>query len=304
MKVLIIGGTGHVGGFLVPQLVDAGYEVVVSGSGRTAMPEDGIWSKVKYVACETGVGKDITALLDIEPHVVIEMCGHAWSTYVQMKGRVEHFIACGSLWMFGEPKEVPTNEKTQNPCPFESYAQRYQDIHKMIEQSPADGTAFTAIMPPNICGPGKIPLECMGGRSVEVHRSHAAGEEVVLPDGPDVLLGPCDAEDIANCFKLAVLNRAQASGQIFNVGSSPALTATQLVNIYAEIYNIEIPIRRVSWSEYIEKFNSDMGGWWHFKAHMCPDINKAKELLGYQPKYSPAQSLSRAVNWMREQKII
>jgi len=304
MKVLVIGGTGHVSRFTVPQLVEAGCEVIAAGSGRTPQPDGGAWSQVKYIACKTGEGKDISPLLDAGPEVVIEMCGHAWPTYQQMKGRVEHFIACGSVWMFGEPKVAPTPDEPQNPCPFPDYARRFQHIQQMIEQSPADGTAFTAIMPPNICGPGKVPLECMGGRSVDVHLSHAAGKEVMLPDGPEVLIGPCDAEDIARCFVQAALKRDRAAGHIFNVGSAFALTTTQLVNVFADIYNVKIPIHRVTWSDYIEKVNPDMGAWWHFKAHMCPDISKAMQLLDYQPHYTPAQTLARAVDWMREEKII
>jgi nucleoside-diphosphate-sugar epimerase len=37
---------------------------------------------------------------------------------------------------------------------------------------------------------------------------------------------------------------------------------------------------------------------------MCPDISKAKNLLGYQPKYTPEQSLYRAVEWMKSNKML
>ena len=37
---------------------------------------------------------------------------------------------------------------------------------------------------------------------------------------------------------------------------------------------------------------------------MQPDISKARKLLGYAPKYTPKQTLERAVNWMRGEGLI
>ena len=35
MKIVVIGSTGHVGGFLVPRLVEAGHEVVAVSRGES-----------------------------------------------------------------------------------------------------------------------------------------------------------------------------------------------------------------------------------------------------------------------------
>ena len=304
MRVVVLGGTGHVGSFMVPKLVEAGAEVVVVGSGRTPLPTSKGWSKVKYVSCNVQNVEDIEKLKAETPDVVIDMPGSVWNVYKKLRSVSKHVIACGSLWMYGEPKVVPTPEQTQNECLFDGYIQRYSEILELIKIGHKDGVAFTAIMPPNISGPGKIPLECLGGRSLEVHKDHGRGKEVVLPEGADVLIGPCDAEDIADCFVKAVYNRDKSAYQIFNVGSEYSLTATQFVEVYSNIYNTNIPIKRVSWTEYIANISPDIGYWWHFKAHMCPDISKAKHLLDFHPRYTPEQSLERAVAWMKEQKML
>lgn len=303
MKVMVIGGTGHVGGFMVPMLIEAGCEVVVVGSGRTRVRQDGTWAKVKYIACDTMAGENFDELIQEKPEVIIDMPGTVWAVSQQFKKIAKHIIACGSVWMYGDPKVVPTPESTQNPCKFEAYARRYKELLQLIEQSTKDGLAFTAIMPPNICGPGKIPIECLGGRDIEIHKQHIAGVEVVLPDGAEALIGPCDAEDIARCFVKATVQREKAAGEMFNVGSAYALTASELVGAFETIYNVNIPIRKVSWQEYIEKISPGMGRWWHFKSHMCPDISKASRLLGYEPKYTPEQTLGRAVDWMHCEKL-
>lgn len=304
MKVLVIGGTGHVGKFMVPMLVEAGCEVAVAGSGRTPVPESKQWKKVHYIKCDINSSDTFPAFVEFKPRTLINMPGDSYTIYQHLKKNIEHVIACGSLWMYGEPKVVPTPETVQNPCPFPGYANRMDLFLKMLDECPKDGVMFTGIMPPNICGPGKIPLECLGGRSLDVHREHMSGKEVILPDGPDVLIGPCDAEDIARCFVLAALKPKQAAGRIFNVGSDYALCAAEFVRAYADIYGSEIPVRRVGWEDYINTVSPGKSSWWHYKAHMCPDISGARDLLGYEPKYTPEQTLERAVDWMKAEKLI
>jgi len=300
MKVVVFGGTGHVSRYTVPMLVDAGYEVIVSSRGIKPVPTTGKWAKVKHIACDFNNEDSLEPLKALRPEIVINMLDPK-CVYNKFKSCAKHVISCGSLWMLGEPLIVPTPEVVQAPPKY--YGPRMEFFTEVLE-GPKDGALFTGILPPNICGPGQIPLECLGGRDIEVHKQHAAGKKVILPDGPDALIGPCDAEDIANCFMLAVLNPDKAAFEMFNVGSAYALSATQFVATYAKIYNTHIPIKKVSWRDYTEKISPHPTAWWHFKAHMCPDISKAKKLLGYEPKYTPEQTMARAVDWMREEKLI
>jgi len=304
MKILVIGATGHVGHVLVPMLVEAGHEVVAVSRGRVPAPTGDAWRGVRFAVGNSTSEAGLSPLTAHRPEAVIDIPGTAATTYRVFRGVAQHIVAIGSVWMFGEPRVVPTPEETQGPCPFASYAERYQDILRLVAASATDGVAFTAIMEPNICGPGKIPLDCLGGRDIEQHRAHARGETVVLPEGAEALVAPGDIEDIARCFLLAVTRREQAAGQMFNVGPASALTWSELVAAYGELYGVSIPIRRVGWTEYQEKISPGLGHWFHLKAHMCPDIGKARRLLGYEPRYTPRQTLARAVKWMRDKNLL
>lgn len=306
-KVIVIGGTGHIGRFLTPMLVKAGYEVIVITRGQTTLLEVDAWKSVKLVNAnyrrDDSGWQDILA--GIKAEVIIDIIGaDLGSLYNTARDHCQHLIACGSVWMFGEPKVVPTPDETQGPCRFEGYAWRYAEMLKVKEQAVKDGICFSAIMPPNICGPGKIPLETMGGRDIEVHRALKEGKQVTLPAPGSTLVGPCDAEDIANAFVLAVNNRDAANGEIFNVGSAYALTTKQLVHTYGRIYGVDIPVHWVDWQEYITDISPSSGAYSHFEYNMCPDITKIRHKLGYQPKYTSEETLSRAVDWMKEQKLI
>ena len=164
--------------------------------------------------------------------------------------------------------------------------------------------AFTVILPPNICGPGKVPLEMAGGRGVEVHKAHARGEAVPLFRGCSTLIGPCDAEDVAQGFWRALESRDAAAGEFFNVGSPYALTATQMVELFSEIYGVTIPIEWVSFERFTEEIMPDRGASNHFLYHMCPDTAKARGRLSYQPRHTPESSMARAVEWMRREGLL
>ena len=307
MKICVIGGTGHIGSFLTPMLAGDGHDVTVVTTGTKPIPSDSPWEKVTRVKAryqrENREWSDL--IRDIAGELVIDILGvDLPSTYEASKPHCRHLINCGSVWMFGIARSVPTPEETQSPCRFREYAARYEKILQIRDQAARDGVAFTAIMPPNICGPGKIPLEGFGGRSIDVHRAHQRGEPVPLPHGCNSLVGPCDASDIAQGFFLAATKRDPAAGEIFNVGSAYALTASQFIDTYGEIYGRPIPIDWVDAEQYVTQILPDAGANFHFRTHMCPDLTKIRQKLGYEPDHTPEEALQRGVEWMREQGLI
>jgi len=305
MKICLIGGTGHIGKNLAALLLEDDADLTVITSGRTPAPQGGFWDRVTFVQGKYGDAQWVNHLKQQQCEVLIDILGSdAPATYAAVKSTCKHFILCGSLWMLGEPLIVPTPATTQSPCLFEGYASRYAQMLALKETASADGIAFTAIMPPNICGPGKIPLDGLGGRDIKVHQAHQRGELVILPDLGTTLIGPCDAFDVAQGFSLAAAQRDRAADHIFNVGSDYALTALQLIETFSNIYGKKIPVELYDWKKYVEQVNPDLGGNYHFKVHMCPDLTKIKARLNYQPRYTPQQTLTRAVDWMREQELL
>ncbi len=304
MRILVIGGSGHIGSHLIPILVKQGHDVVV-GSRNDRISGNPLFRGASFMKCNSRDEQYLNELAKKEQfEVVVDFPGTAMNIWNAFKDSASHIIACGSFWMYGKPMEIPTPEITQAACIFENYAIRYEQILQMLSASQKHKAAFTAIMPPNICGPGKIPLDTSGGRDVAVHQANMRGETVFLPEGPEALIMPCDAYDLAMLFALAIDKREKSAGQIFNGGTEYALTSTNFVKTMANIYEVEIPITYVPWNQYKEKYSMSEGSWWHFYAHMYPDISKAKTLLGFSPKYKPEETLCRAVEWMKEQKIL
>lgn len=309
MKAVVIGGTGHIGSFLTPQLVEAGWEVVVVSSGRRAVDRDAFPPTVEFVKLTydrmlaDGSFRDLLA--DRRPDAVVDILQSDAPGVFSACEEVDvgHLVFCGSLWMLGRPKVVPTPEIPQTECPFDGYRRRFEQLLAVVARSDKDTLAVSAVMPPNICGPGKIPLDGKGGRSIEVHREHQRGVEVCLPFPGTNLIGPCDAEDVARGFACVLGHGEASAGEIFNVGSAYALTAERFIDTYADIYGTPIPIRYVDPTTFARDVLPDPGANYHFLEHMCPDISKISARVGYSPAYTPEETMERAVRWMRDKQV-
>ncbi len=303
MQIIVIGGTGHIGGFLVPKLVELGHEVTVATRGRKPAPTGGAWAKVRLLTLPADAAAAFVARQ--KPEVLVDIVqSKATAYYEAMRGVVKHFIWCGSLWMWGPPGIVPTPEVRFGPPLSKSYQPRMDELCELQRRCRTDGVAFTAVMPPNIAGPGKVPLEMSGGRSVEVHRAHSRGEPVTLFEGCNTLIGPCDASDVAQGFWRAVESRDAAAGEFFNVGSPHALTSDQLAETFGDIYGVHIPVHYVPFEKFVGEVMPDAGANTHFLYHMCPDISKARTKLSYEPRHTSAEALARAVEWMRNEGLL
>jgi len=308
-SILVIGGYGHIGRFLVPRLANAGWQVEVLTRGKQPPPDGNAWKNLPH--------EHITAdyrqlcdqqkwgalLADIAPAAVVDILARDAPAVVKAcPASVEHVVVCGSVWMYGPPNEIPTPERTQGPCPFEAYRQRYQQLQQLLAAE--DGPAITGVMPSNIAGPGKIPLEPYGGRDLAVHRAMAGGREIVLPAEGQTLVGPADAEDIAEVFALVLEKPQAAAGRLFNAAAAYALTYKELVATYGRIYGVNIPVRIVTWEQFDEAAQPDPSQRYHHEAHMCADITAARTILGYEPRHTPQAALQRAVEWMHSKSLL
>jgi nucleoside-diphosphate-sugar epimerase len=308
-SVLVIGGYGHIGRFLVPRLARTGWQVTVLTRARQAPPDSDAWHNLP---CHhvTGDYQELTdnrgwasLLKDIAPTVVIDILARSASAVVgACPSQVRHVLVCGSVWMYGPPRQIPTPERTQAPFPFDFYRARYQHLQDLLAAT--GGPAVTAIMPSNIAGPGKIPIDPYGTREIAVHKAMAGGMQIVLPCNGLTLVGPTDAEDIAEVFALAAEQPEKSASRMFNAAAAYALTFADLVTTYGRIYGVEIPVRFVVWDEFDRVVRPAPDQRYHHEAHMCADITAARRALNYEPKYTPETALQRAVEWMRSKEML
>ena len=311
MRILVIGGTGHVGTYLVPRLIMAGHEVVsVSRQIRKPYSYNSAWKSVRQIKIDrieadkkNIFGKQICKL---SPDAVIDMiCFNTESAenlVEALQGRVGHFLLCGTIWVHGYSEEVPT-EESQCRKPFGDYGIKKAAIESwLLSHSHRTGFPATILHPGHIVGPGWIPLNPAGNFNPEVFRKLAEGKEVVLPNMGMETVHHVHADDVAQAFEKALNNRSSALGESFHIVSAKALTLRGYAMAMAAWFGKEAKLGFLPWEKWRKTVNeNDANATWDHIAHSpnC-SIEKAKRLLNYCPRFTSLQAVQESVKYLIE----
>src|SRR5680860_783184 len=129
MRVIVIGGTGHIGSYLVPKLVTAGHQVVcISRQEREPLRGDPAWQLVEHITIDRTTAEEKgnfgERIRELRGEVVIDLiCFTPDSAKLMVDalfGEIKHFIHCGTMWVHGHSERVPTQE-SQERKPFGAY---------------------------------------------------------------------------------------------------------------------------------------------------------------------------------------
>ena len=311
MKVVIIGGTGHVGTYLVPRLVEQGYEVVsISRQQREPYQPNAAWQQVEKVEIDRveaeRQGNFGERILELAPDIVIDMIcfkpESAKHLIAALRGRVQHFLHCGTIWVHGPSEQVPTVE-SQPRTPFGEYG-----IHKaaieayLLTEARQNGFPATVLHPGHIVGPGWLPLNPAGHFNPEVFQKLAQGEELCLPNLGMETVHHVHADDVAQAFVQAMLNWSSAVGESFHVVSSQAVTLRGYALTISKWFGQAPNLKYLPWDEWRKTVSQeDAQATWDHIAHSpnC-SIAKANRLLDFQPQYSSFQAVEEALRWLIE----
>jgi nucleoside-diphosphate-sugar epimerase len=311
MRVVIIGGTGHVGTFLVPRLVMAGHEVIsISRQKRQPYLPHDAWKFVHQIVMDraeeekgNNFGKQIRKLA---PDIVIDMIcftpQSASSLVEALQGQVQHFLFCGTIWVHGHSEQVPTDE-AQPRRPFGDYGTKKAAIESyLLATSRLTGFPATILHPGHIVGPGWIPLNPVGNFDLDIFKKLAKGEEILLPNIGMETVHHVHADDVAQSFIKAIINRNTAVGESFHIVSEQALTLRGYATAMSTWFGQEANLRFLPWEEWKQTVREeDAKVTWDHIAHSpnC-SIEKAKRLLNYLPRYSALQAVQEAVKFLFE----
>jgi nucleoside-diphosphate-sugar epimerase len=312
MRVVILGGTGHIGTYLVPRLVEAGAEVLsVSRGQQQPYQPHAAWKAVRQVtldrAAEEAGGAFGTRIRDLQPDVVIDLICFTLESARQLvqalQGHVQQFLHCGTIWVHGPSVEVPATE-AQPRRPFGDYGIQKAAIETyLLDQARRHGFPATILHPGHIVGPGWAPLNPAGHFNPQVFTRLASGEELALPNLGMETVHHVHADDVAQSFQQAMRHRGQAVGESFHVVSPAALTLRGYAEAVAAWFGQPARLRFVPWPEWKTQVSEqEASATWDHIAHSpnC-SIAKAQRLLNYQPRYSSLQGVFEAVGWLMAQ---
>ena len=213
MRTVVLGATGHIGTYLIPRLVALGLEVVaISRQQREPYRAHGAWSQVEQVALDRAeaeaagtFGEQIAAL---RPDILIDLICFTPESNRQLvealRGRVTHFLHCGTIWVHGYATEVPTTEAAVRR-PFGGYGSNKAAIEAdLLREARRSGFPATVLHPGHIVGPGWTPLNPAANFSLEVFAALRRGEALTLPNFGLGTVHHVHADDVAQGFARAI----------------------------------------------------------------------------------------------------
>lgn len=309
-RVVIVGGSGHVGTYLVPRLVEAGYDVVnVTRGKRSAYTPNASWKAVQTLVAdrvaEDEAGTFGVRIRDLKPDIVIDMICFTRKSAEQMvsalKGNIQHFLHAGTIWVHGPSVMTPTTE-TQRRTPFGAYGVAKAEIEAyLLDEARRHGFPATIAHPGHIVGPGWHPLNPAGHFNIKVFETIARGEELALPNFGMETIHHVHADDVAQLFIKAIASPSTSVGEAFHTVSPAALTLRGYAEAMYAWFGREPKLKFLPWPEWktAQANEEDAEATLEHITHSpCHSIAKAERLLGFAPRYSSLEGVCESVTWL------
>jgi UDP-glucose 4-epimerase len=313
-RVLITGGAGFIGTTLASRLVDANEVVALDNLHRDALSGTELAEHPNFEFHEADV-LDPGALSRLVPgatHVVhcaaiagvetvIEspvrtMRVNVVGTYNILEAALtagdtlERFVDFSTSEVFGQQAiNVEEGHLTTTGSVGEArwtYAvsklagehmtHAYHDEHKL---------PTVTVRPFNVYGPGQI-----GGGAIRAFiEASLAGRDLTIHGDGSQIRAWCYVDDMVDAL-LACLERPEAVGQTFNVGN--ARSTVTILDLAERIKRLsgtpgEIVFQPLHYVDVEVRF---------------PNVNKARELLGFDAKVDLDEGLARTIAWYRERQ--
>ena len=322
MRVLVLGGAGYIGSHAVYQLIDDGYDVTVidnlqTGHRQAIHPEAIFYegdirdkqflqsvfarekvSAVMHFAANSLVGESMEKPLDYYDNNVF---GSQVLLQVMVEHEVEYFVFSSTAATYGEPEIVPITEEMPT-SPTNPYGETKLMIEKMLHwTSEAHGIKYVALRYFNVAG-ARDSAEIGEDHDPETHlvpitlqvalkqRDHLTifGDDYDTPDGTCIrdYVHVTDLID-AHILAMKYLQKGNDSN-IFNLGSNDGFSVKEIVQATEKVTEKPIP------TKIGQRRPGD-------PATLIASSNKAKSVLGWQPKYTTIEEIITSA-WKWHQK--
>jgi nucleoside-diphosphate-sugar epimerase len=307
VRVVVIGGTGHVGTFLIPRLVNAGHDVIVASRGkRGPYVANPAWDAVRRIeidrTAEETAGTFGARIAALEPDAVVDLIcftpASAQHLVDALRARETLLLHCGTMWVHGRPTTVPVTEDMPRH-PFGDYGIKKAAIERLLLDATEGGSARAVILHPgHLVGPGWNPLNPAGHFNPNAFTRIAHGETLLLPNEGMETVHHVHADDVAQAFELAITKPDDAIGESFHVVSPAPLTLRAYAEAMFSYFGQPAQIEFLPWEDWRHTVTEDEAAatWDHIAHSPHGSIAKAREVLGYAPRYTSIEAVIESIN--------
>ena len=313
-RILITGGAGFIGTTLARRLVDANEVVAVDNLHRDALSGTELAEHPNFSFQHGDVldAELVVRLAEGATHVVhcaaiagvdtviespvrtmrVNLIGtyNALEAALATKETVERFIEFSTSEVFGtyafKVDELHvTTQGSVGEARWTYAVSKLAGEHMAHAYHDELGLPTVSVRPFNVYGPGQI-----GGGAIRAFIETAlAGEDLVIHGDGSQIRAWCYVDDMVEALLLA-LEHPNAVGESFNVGNARSAVT---------IYDLAQRIKRLTGLEGELVFQplhySDV-------ELRIPNVDKARELLGFEAQVDLDEGLERTIAWYRENR--
>lgn len=302
MKVLVIGGTGPTGPFIVEGLLKRGYEVAIlhRGTHETDLP-----AEVEHIHCDPHFPETLERGLDSRQFdLIVAMYGRIRYVAQAVRGHTPRLIAIGGMPYlalmegFKRPWGCPVPLAETAPLVTDESITKFAYLMTITEQEVmaqhrAGHYAAAIFRYPHIYGPRQLaPCEWSIMRRLLDGR-----RKIIIPDNGLKLASRGYAENMAHAVLLAVDNPQASAGQTYNVRDESVLSLREWVCLIARIMGCELEL--VSLPFELARPSRPYAG---RANHEVLDITKVRAELGYRDLVPAEEAMRRTVTWYLENR--
>ncbi|MEO6511327.1 MAG: NAD-dependent epimerase/dehydratase family protein [Nocardioides sp.] len=310
MRVLVIGGSGHVGSSLVPRLVRAGHDTVVISRGvRQPYVDDPVWGEVERLACDrVAAERDGTFgsfVAGLRPDVVVDL---VCFTPAQARHLVDaldgqHVVHTGSVWSYGVSTLVPTTEDAAK-SPYGEYGVDKLAIEQYLMGQ--NRVRATVVHPGHISGPGWMAIGPAANLDPAVIDGLRRDGSCLLPDRGGETIHHVHADDVAGLQQACLEQPDAAAGQSFNSVCTQALTLRGYADLVARHFGHEPKLEFVPWAEFASRIAPEHADQTIEHIGRAPlfSMDKARMLLGFVPQHTVTGTVLEAIDaWVAANRM-
>ena len=309
-KILLTGGAGFIGTTLAGRLVDQNDIVILDNYHRNALRHTRLSDhpNVRVIrgdvtdpdaahaaaeGCEIIVhlaaiaGVDTVLRMPVDTMKVAILGTYNMLEAARQQPRLERFVDFSTSEVFGA-YAYNVREADLTSLGAVGEARWTYAVSKLATEHLAHNyhkqfrIPAVSVRPFNIYGPGQIGEGAIHRFIVQALRN----EDITIHNDGSQIRAWCYVDDMAAGL-LACLERDEAVGQAFNIGNPRSVVT---------IYNLAMQIVRLSGSRSKISFVP----WNQTDVELrIPNIEKARRLLGYEPRVDLEDGLQRTIQWYR-----
>jgi UDP-glucuronate decarboxylase len=313
-KLFITGGAGFIGTNLIRRLIADNEIIVYDNLSRNSLEGSGLWGHPNLEVIQGDIlnydflKKSIPSDIDLVLHMaaiagidtviknrVATMEVNMIGTYYLLKalrelgplGKIERFVNFSTSEVFGihafrVDEKAPTNLQPVGEARWTYSVSKLAGEHLTYSYHKQYGLRAVTVRPFNVYGPGQVGEGAIHHFVVRAIRN----EPLIIHGDGDQIRSWCYIDDMVDGILLC-LAKEEAIGEVLNIGN-PRGTIT-ILGLAEKVIQLAGSSSQIV---HVPKTYVDV-------ELRIPSIEKAKTLLGFEPKVDLNEGIKRTIEWYR-----